>query len=54
MCRVGLAHTLMDEDVVQINKKKVTGNEEGRGRLQSKKAGPARISDREKKPALKS
>ena len=39
-CRVGLAHALMDEDVVQINKKKVTGNEEGRGQAAVQKGRP--------------
>ena len=53
LCRCGLAHVLQDEDVVQIVKKKVTSNEDGRGRFKSKSDQPKRISDREKKPALK-
>lgn len=31
-CRVGLAHRLEDEDVVQLVKKKVKTGEEGKGR----------------------
>ncbi|KAK9840047.1 hypothetical protein WJX74_002550 [Apatococcus lobatus] len=51
--RCGMAHTLEDEDVVQIIKKKVSTAEEGRGRFKSTASGPARIADREKKAALK-
>eukprot|EP00475_Leptophrys_vorax_P040957 TRINITY_DN76863_c0_g1_i1.p2 TRINITY_DN76863_c0_g1~~TRINITY_DN76863_c0_g1_i1.p2 ORF type:complete len:130 (+),score=15.07 TRINITY_DN76863_c0_g1_i1:38-391(+) len=50
--RCGLAHTLHDEDVVQIVKKKEK-DEEGRGRFKSHSDGPARISDRVKKAPLK-
>ncbi len=50
--RCGLTHELQDEDVVQLVKKKqATG--EGRGRFKSKSDEPSRISDREKKKALK-
>lgn len=58
--RVGLAHKLEDEDVVQIVKAKVTtggggggGGEEGRGRFRTTTNKPLRIADREKKPALR-
>lgn len=50
--RCGLTHVLEDEDVVQIVKKKVK-EEDGRGRFKSTSDKPLRISDREKKPALK-
>ena len=53
MCRCGMSHTLEDEDVVQIIKKKVSTAEEGRGRFKSTASGPLRIADREKKAALK-
>ena len=39
--------------MVQIVKKKVSSAEDGRGRFKSQASGPARISDREKKAALK-
>ena len=52
-CRCGLSHVLQDEDVVQIVKKKVSSSEDGRGRFKTKSDQPKRISDREKKPALK-
>lgn len=51
--RCGLVHRLEDEDVVQIVKKKVMG-EEGRGRFKTTSDKPLRIQDREKKAALKS
>ena len=51
--RCGLGHVLQDEDVVQIVKKKVATTEDGRGRFKTKSDQPKRISDREKKPALK-
>lgn len=50
--RVGLTHQLTDEDVVQIVKAKVKG-EDGRGRFKSTSDKPLRIADREKKAALK-
>lgn len=51
--RCGLTHTLDDEDVVQIVKKK-TDSGEGRGRFKATSTSePARIADREKKKALK-
>lgn len=53
-CRCGLSHNLEDEDVVQIVKKKVVEAADGRGRFKSKSDAPLRISDREKKAALKS
>lgn len=52
--RCGLSHNLEDEDVVQIVKKKVDTAADGRGRFKSKSDAPLRISDREKKAALKS
>lgn len=52
--RCGLSHNLEDEDVVQIVKKKVDLAADGRGRFKSKSDAPLRISDREKKAALKS
>lgn len=52
--RCGLSHNLEDEDVVQIVKKKVVEAADGRGRFKSKSDAPLRISDREKKAALKS
>ncbi|KAL0380563.1 UNVERIFIED_CONTAM: Developmentally-regulated G-protein 2 [Sesamum angustifolium] len=48
----GLSHTLQDEDVVQIVKKKER-EDGGRGRFKSHSNTPARISDREKKAPLK-
>ncbi|KZV56096.1 Developmentally regulated G-protein 1 isoform 1 [Dorcoceras hygrometricum] len=48
----GLSHTLQDEDVVQIVKKKEK-EDGGRGRFKSHSNAPARISDREKKAPLK-
>eukprot|EP00891_Asterochloris_glomerata_P004664 jgi/Astpho2/4664/Aster-00228 len=51
--RCGLSHGLEDEDVVQLVKKKVDAAADGRGRFKSKSDAPLRISDREKKPALK-
>lgn len=52
--RCGLSHTLDDEDVVQIVKKK-SALGEGRGRFKSTcTSEPARIADREKKKALRS
>jgi len=48
----GLSHTLSDEDVVQIVKKKEK-EEGGRGRFKSHSNAPTRISDREKKAPLK-
>ncbi|KAL0463799.1 UNVERIFIED_CONTAM: Developmentally-regulated G-protein 2 [Sesamum latifolium] len=48
----GLSHTLQDEDVVQIVKKKEK-EDGGRGRFKSHSNTPARISDREKKAPLK-
>jgi len=54
VCRCGLSHVLQDEDVVQIVKRKVTtGGEDGKGRFKTKSDKPLKISDREKKPALK-
>lgn len=49
-----MSHNLEDEDVVQIVKKKVIEAVDGRGRFKSKSDAPLRISDREKKAALKS
>ncbi|BDA44861.1 Developmentally-regulated GTP-binding protein 2 [Coccomyxa sp. Obi] len=52
--RCGLSHVLEDEDVVQIVKRKVTtGGEDGKGRFKTTSNKPLRISDREKKAALK-
>ena len=51
--RCGLSHNLEDEDVVQIVKKKVDTAADGRGRFKTKSDAPMRISDREKKAALK-
>ena len=51
-CRVGLAHSLMDEDVVQIVKKKVVTTDTVRAKPTAEKA--IRISDRVKKAPLKS
>ena len=57
--RVGLAHRLEDEDVVQLVKHKVTsgggggGGEDGRGRFKTSGPKATRLADREKKPALK-
>ncbi|KAK9908310.1 hypothetical protein WJX75_009685 [Coccomyxa subellipsoidea] len=52
--RCGLSHILEDEDVVQIVKRKVTtGGEDGKGRFKTTSNKPLRISDREKKAALK-
>ena len=53
--RAGLSHQLEDEDVVQIIKRKVGASEaaEGKGRFKSTSSKPARIADREKKPALR-
>ncbi|CAD7699858.1 unnamed protein product [Ostreobium quekettii] len=51
--RCGLAHTLHDEDVVQIVKKKKSSGEDGRGRFKTQSSAPLRIADREKKAALK-
>lgn len=50
--RCGLTHELHDEDVVQLIKKKNAAGE-GRGRFKSKSDEPSRISDREKRKALK-
>ena len=50
--RCGLTHELHDEDVVQLVKKK-TATGGGRGRFKTKSDEPSRISDREKKKALK-
>ena len=49
-------HKLEDEDVVQVIKRKVGASEaaEGKGRFKSTSSKPARIADREKKPALRS
>ncbi|XVF25199.1 hypothetical protein REPUB_Repub13aG0192700 [Reevesia pubescens] len=44
----GLGHAMLDEDVVQIVKKKEK-EEGGRGRFKSHSTAPSRISDREKK-----
>lgn len=52
-CRCGLGHMLEDEDVVQLVKTKVSTGEDGRGRFKTKSDKPTRISDREKKAALK-
>ncbi len=52
-CRCGLSHNLEDEDVVQIVKKKVDTAADGIGRFKTKSDAPLRISDREKKAALK-
>eukprot|EP00242_Pyramimonas_sp_CCMP2087_P014914 CAMPEP_0198210694 /NCGR_PEP_ID=MMETSP1445-20131203/21715_1 /TAXON_ID=36898 /ORGANISM="Pyramimonas sp., Strain CCMP2087" /LENGTH=404 /DNA_ID=CAMNT_0043884819 /DNA_START=148 /DNA_END=1362 /DNA_ORIENTATION=- len=54
--RCGGAHTLEDEDVIQIVKKKkaVADNAELRGRFRTEKDEPKRIADRVKKAALKS
>jgi len=51
--RCGLSHTLQDEDVVQIVKKKVANPDELRGRFRQQSNEPKRISDRVKKAALK-
>ncbi|GMH37743.1 hypothetical protein BSKO_05616 [Bryopsis sp. KO-2023] len=51
--RVGLAHKLTDEDVVQIVKKKKATGEDGKGRLRTQKNEPARIADRVKKAPMK-
>lgn len=49
-----MSHVLEDEDVVQIVKRKVTtGGEDGKGRFKTTSNKPLRISDREKKAALK-
>ncbi len=54
LSRCGLSHVLEDEDVVQIVKRKVTtGGEDGKGRFKTTSNKPLRISDREKKVALK-
>ena len=50
--RCGLTHELHDEDVVQLVKNKTAAGE-GRGRFKTKSDEPSRISDREKKKALK-
>ena len=50
--RCGLGQVLQDEDVVQIVKKKVTG-EDGRGRFRQGPADYVKIADREKKKPLK-
>ena len=50
--RCGLTHELHDEDVVQLVKKK-NAMGEARGRFKTKSDEPSRISDREKKKALK-
>jgi len=49
--RCGLGHTLEDEDVVQVVKKKVA--EDGRGRFKTQGQDTQRIADREKKAKLK-
>ncbi|GAX84155.1 hypothetical protein CEUSTIGMA_g11578.t1 [Chlamydomonas eustigma] len=51
--RCGLIHNLEDEDVVQIVKKKVRTDADGRGRFKTTSDKPARIADREKKAPLK-
>eukprot|EP00191_Tetraselmis_sp_GSL018_P018006 CAMPEP_0177594562 /NCGR_PEP_ID=MMETSP0419_2-20121207/9849_1 /TAXON_ID=582737 /ORGANISM="Tetraselmis sp., Strain GSL018" /LENGTH=146 /DNA_ID=CAMNT_0019085883 /DNA_START=132 /DNA_END=573 /DNA_ORIENTATION=+ len=51
--RVGLQHQLHDEDVVQIVKDKTAAGEDGRGRFKTQSDAPLRISDRVKKPSLK-
>lgn len=51
--RVGLAHQLSDEDVVQIVKKKKVSGEDGKGSLRTQKNEPARIADRVKKAPMK-
>ena len=54
LARCGMSHVLEDEDVVQIVKRKVTtGGEDGKGRFKTTSNKPLRISDREKKVALK-
>lgn len=50
--RCGLSHALGDEDVVQIVKKKIKG-EDGKGRFKQAAAEYVRIADREKKKPLK-
>lgn len=50
--RCGLSHTLQDEDVVQVVKRKVSGDD-GRGRFKQGPADYVRIADREKKKPLK-
>jgi uncharacterized protein len=52
--RCGLTHSLADEDVVQIVKKKVADNAEAIGRFRQGPAEYVRISDRVKKKPLKS
>ncbi|KAK2077430.1 GTP-binding protein [Prototheca wickerhamii] len=51
--RVGMAHLLEDEDVVQIVKKKVTENDDARGRFKQTGSEYVKIADREKKKPLK-
>ena len=52
--RVGLAHQLMDEDVVQIVKNKVCNMGDAKGKFADKSSKPDKISDRVKKPKLRS
>jgi uncharacterized protein len=52
--RCGLGHLLVDEDVVQIVKKKVAGAEDGRGRFCQTAKEYVKLADREKKKPLKS
>lgn len=51
--RVGLGHTLEDEDVVQIVKKKVSDTDDARGRFKQSGAEYVKIADREKRKPLK-
>jgi len=53
--RVGAAHVLDDQDVVQVMKKKkmAADNSELRGRFRNQSDEPKRIQDRVKKAALK-
>jgi hypothetical protein len=51
--RCGATHDLIDEDVVQLVKRKDAGASDGRGRFKTTSDAPARIGDREKKKALK-
>ena len=51
---VGLSHPLMDEDVVQIVKSKVCNMGEAKGKFADKSKEPLKISDRVKKPKLRS
>lgn len=52
--RVGVAHRLADEDVIQAVKRKVKGGEDGRGRFKAAGSDYVRLGDREKKKALRS